>query len=100
MRRIRRRRPIVDKYKGRFDAGWDAIRQQWYERQKQLGIIPQDTELAPRNPGVEPWDKLPETQKKLALQLQEAFAGVPRPHRRADRPADDVPRRSASSTTR
>ncbi|UFX43933.1 arylsulfatase [Bradyrhizobium sp. 41S5] len=66
--------PYVDKYKGRFDAGWDTIRQHWYERQKQLGIIPPDTELAPRNPGVEPWNKLPDTQKKLALKLQEAFA--------------------------
>lgn len=64
----------VDKYKGRFDAGWDAIRQQWYERQKELGIIPPNTELAPRNPGVAPWDELPDTQKKLALKLQEAFA--------------------------
>ncbi|MBF2930551.1 sulfatase-like hydrolase/transferase, partial [Pseudomonas aeruginosa] len=61
----------VDKYKGRFDAGWDAIRQQWYERQKELGIIPPNTELAPRNPGVAPWDELPDTQKKLALKLQE-----------------------------
>jgi arylsulfatase len=64
----------VDKYRGRFDAGWDAIRLEWYERQKQLGIIPPNTELAPRNPGVEPWDKLGETQQKLALKLQEAFA--------------------------
>jgi arylsulfatase len=36
----------LDKYRGKFDAGWDVVRQQWYERQKQLGIIPQDTELA------------------------------------------------------
>ncbi|MDW4701997.1 arylsulfatase, partial [Escherichia coli] len=50
------------------------IRQQWYERQKELGIIPPNTELAPRNPGVAPWDELPDTQKKLALKLQEAFA--------------------------
>lgn len=64
----------VDKYKGRFDAGWDAVREQWYARQKQLGIIPPNTELAPRNPGVEPWDQLPEMQQKLALKLQEAFA--------------------------
>jgi arylsulfatase A-like enzyme len=64
----------VDKYKGRFDAGWDAVRQQWYERQKRLGVIPQNTELAPRNPGVEPWDKLSATQQNLALKLQEAFA--------------------------
>ena len=64
----------VDKYRGRFDAGWDVVRQQWYERQKELGIIPADTELAPRNPGVEPWDTLPDMQKKLALKLQEAYA--------------------------
>jgi arylsulfatase A-like enzyme len=65
---------FLDKYRGRFDAGWDVVRQQWYERQKALGIIPQDTELAPRNPGVEPWDSLPDAQKRLALKLQEAFA--------------------------
>jgi arylsulfatase len=64
----------VDKYRGRFDAGWDAVREQWFERQKALGIIPADTALAPRNPGVEPWDSLPDVQKKLALKLQEAFA--------------------------
>jgi arylsulfatase len=64
----------LDKYKGRFDAGWDAVRQQWYVRQKKLGIIPADTELAPRNAGVEPWDKLGADQKRLACRLQEAFA--------------------------
>lgn len=68
-------KPFLDKYKGRFDAGWDAIRQQWFERQKSLGIIPSDTELAPRNKGVEPWDSLPAEQQQLALRLQEAFAG-------------------------
>jgi arylsulfatase len=66
--------PFLDKYRGRFDAGWDAVRQQWFERQKALGIIPRDTELAPRNPGVEPWDTLPVLQQKLACRLQEAFA--------------------------
>ncbi len=65
----------IEKYRGRFDAGWDKVRQDWFERQKKLGIIPADTELAPRNPGVEPWDSLSENQKKLALRLQEAFAG-------------------------
>jgi arylsulfatase A-like enzyme len=64
----------VQKYKGRFDAGWDVVRQQWFERQKALGIIPPQTKLAPRNPGVEPWDALPDVQQKLALKLQEAFA--------------------------
>ncbi|MBS0332950.1 MAG: arylsulfatase, partial [Proteobacteria bacterium] len=65
---------FVDKYRGRFDAGWDIVRQQWFDRQKAMGLIPPDTDLAPRNPGVEPWDALPEVQRKLALKLQEAYA--------------------------
>ncbi len=65
----------LEKYRGKFDAGWDVVRQQWYERQQQLGIIPPGTKLAPRNPGVEPWDDLSDDEKTLALRLQEAFAG-------------------------
>ncbi|MEZ5383608.1 MAG: arylsulfatase [Microthrixaceae bacterium] len=62
------------KYRGRFDEGWDVVRQRWYERQLELGVIPAHTVLAPRNPGVEPWDDLPENQRRLAARLQEAFA--------------------------
>ncbi|WP_298281282.1 arylsulfatase [uncultured Bradyrhizobium sp.] len=68
-------KPYIDKYRGKFDAGWDVVRQQWYQRQKQLGIIPEDTELAPRNPGVKPWAELSPDEQRLALRLQEAFAG-------------------------
>ena len=63
------------KYRGKFDAGWDVMRQIWFERQKQLGVIPANTDLAPRNPGVEPWDQLSPVQQKLAARLQEAYAG-------------------------
>ena len=62
------------KYRGAFDEGWDVMRRRWYERQLELGVIPAGTELAPRNPGVEPWDELPENQQRLAARLQEAFA--------------------------
>jgi len=62
------------KYRGRFDAGWDVIREEVYKRQLEMGIIPEGTELAPRNPGVEPWDDLSENQKRFACRLQEAFA--------------------------
>ena len=62
------------KYRGRFDAGWDAARDEWFARQQAMGIVPPTTELAPRNPGVEPWDTLPENHRLLALRLQEAFA--------------------------
>jgi len=65
----------IAKYRGRFDAGWDAIREQWFARQKAMGIVPADTELAPRNPGVKPWAELSESEQTLALRLQEAFAG-------------------------
>ncbi len=62
------------KYRGRYDDGWDAVRQRWFERQLELGVIPAGTELAPRNPGVDAWDDLPENQRRLACRLQEAFA--------------------------
>ena len=65
----------IAKYRGRFDAGWDAIREQWFARQKAMGIVPADTELAPRNPGVKPWAELSAPEQTLALRLQEAFAG-------------------------
>ena len=62
------------KYRGRFDEGWDVVRERWHARQLELGVIPEGTELAPRNPGVDPWDDLPENQQRLACRLQEAFA--------------------------
>jgi arylsulfatase A-like enzyme len=62
------------KHRGRYDEGWDVARDRWFARQKQLGIVPANTELAPRNEGVEPWDTLPENQRRLASRLQEAFA--------------------------
>ena len=62
------------KYRGRFDEGWDVVRERWYRRQLAEGLIPPGTKLAPRNPGVEPWDSLPENQRRLAARLQEAFA--------------------------
>jgi arylsulfatase len=62
------------KYRGRFDAGWDAARDEWFARQQETGIIPPGTDLAPLNPGVDPWDSMPESQQRLAARLQEAFA--------------------------
>ena len=64
----------IDKYKGKYDEGWDVIRQKWYEKQLDLGIIPSDAELSPRNRGVEPWEELTEEQKALYAKMQEAFA--------------------------
>jgi len=65
-----------DKYRGRFNAGWDAARESWFARQKALGIIPADTELAPHNPGVKPWAELSDKEQLFAARLQEAFAAM------------------------
>ncbi len=64
----------MEKYRGKFDEGWDVARQRWFERQLASGVVPEGTRLAPRNPGVDAWDDLPENQKRLACRLQEAFA--------------------------
>jgi arylsulfatase A-like enzyme len=62
------------KYRGRYDEGWDVVRERWFRRQLELGVIPPHTTLAPRNPGVEAWADLPESDRRLAARLQEAFA--------------------------
>lgn len=69
-------REYIDKYRGRFDQGWDVIREERLARQKELGIVPQDCELAPPNEDVRPWDSLSEDAKKVCLRYQEAFAGM------------------------
>ena len=62
------------RHRGKYDEGWDIARERWFAKQIEQGLIAPDTQLAPRNPGVEAWESLPENQKKLALALQEAFA--------------------------
>jgi arylsulfatase len=64
----------LEKYRGRFDDGWDVARERWFARQMEMGLFPEGTELAPRNPGVEAWDSMPENDRRLAARLQEAFA--------------------------
>ena len=68
-------REYIEKYRGRFDSGWDEVRERWFERQIGLGIVPKGTTLSPRNPGVQPWAELSDNQRIFAARLQEAFAG-------------------------
>ena len=65
----------IDMYDGVYDKGWDVIREQRFEKQKELGIIPATTELAPTNPGVEKWDDLSADQKKAFTRLKQTYAG-------------------------
>ncbi len=64
----------LDKYRGAFDQGWDAVRDEWFANQQELGLLAEGTQLAPRNPGVEAWADMPEVHQRLAARLQEAFA--------------------------
>ena len=68
-------REWADKYKGTFDEGWDAYRQQVFERQKELGVIPQDAELTERPDLFPAWDSLNESEKKLYVRQMEVYAG-------------------------
>ncbi|MEM7406504.1 MAG: arylsulfatase [Pseudomonadota bacterium] len=68
-------RAYIDKYRGRFDRGWDAVRAEYFERQIRLGVIPEDAELSPRNPGIKAWDELDGDAQRLFARMQEAFAG-------------------------
>ncbi len=65
----------IDQYRGKFDQGWDEVRKEWYARQQELGIIPEGTELAPRNPGVRAWEDYSDNAKRFLATFQEAFAG-------------------------
>ena len=65
----------ADKYKGKFDGGWDAYREHVFKRQKELGIIPKDAELSRHDPDVQDWNALPADEKKLYARMMEVFAG-------------------------
>jgi len=64
-----------DKFRGKFDAGWDKVREETYKRQLKEGIIPADTQLTPRPDWVKPWDSLSADEKKLYAAFMENFAG-------------------------
>jgi arylsulfatase len=64
----------IDKYKGKFDMGWDEAREQILARQKELGIVPPDTALTERIDVIPAWDSLPDEEKKLYARQMEVFA--------------------------
>lgn len=66
----------IAKFKGQFDQGWDKVREETFVRQKKLGVIPQNTKLTPRMPGVSAWDSLSADQKKLYAREMEVYAAA------------------------
>ena len=64
----------ADKYKGKFDQGWDKLREEIFTRQKELGVIPPDAELTARPHEIPAWDEMPEELKPILSRQMEIFA--------------------------
>ena len=70
----------ADKYKGKFDAGWDKLREETFARQKKLGAIPADAELTKRHKEIPAWDDMPETSSQCCAgrwKSMPAFSNTP-----------------------
>ncbi len=65
----------IDKYKGKFDQGWDKMREETLERQKKLGIVPSGTKLAPKPKDIKDWASLSADEKKIFSRQMETYAG-------------------------
>lgn len=66
----------LEKFRGQFDKGWDKVREESFERQKAMGLIPIDSVLSPRPDSLPAWDSLDAAHKKVAARLMEAFAAT------------------------
>ncbi len=64
----------IRRHRGRYDRGWDDVRAERFRRQQELGIVPEGTRLAPRNPDVPAWSELTDDQRRLAARGQEVYA--------------------------
>jgi arylsulfatase len=65
----------ADKYKGKFDQGWDKLREETFARQKKLGVIPQDCQLTQRHKEIPSWDEMPAALKPVLIRQMEVYAG-------------------------
>lgn len=65
----------ADKYDGKFDEGWEALRQMTFEKQKEMGWIPQDAVLNPLAKGMQKWDDIPKSNREFQVRLMEIYAG-------------------------
>lgn len=64
------------RYRGRYDAGWDVLRRERFERQRAMGLIEPNAGFAPRNPGVPAWDSLDDAQRALFARHMETYAAL------------------------
>jgi arylsulfatase A-like enzyme len=64
-----------DKYKGKFDDGWDSLRERTLARQKELGVVPEDAELTARPEEIPAWEEMPDDLKPILARQMEVYAG-------------------------
>jgi arylsulfatase len=65
----------ADRYRGAFDQGWDLLREETFARQKELGVVPADAELTPRDAAFPAWDDVPDHLKPFYARQMEVYAG-------------------------
>ena len=65
----------ADKYKGKFDQGWDKLREETIAHQKALGVIPSDCQLTKRHDEIPAWDDMPDALKPILRRQMEVYAG-------------------------
>jgi arylsulfatase len=65
----------ADKYKGKFNQGWDKLREEIFARQKKLGVIPPDCQLTQRHKEIPSWDEMPAALKPVLIRQMEVYAG-------------------------
>lgn len=65
----------IAKYKGKFDKGWDVLREETLVRQKRLGVVPANTALAPKPAAIKDWKDLSQAEQTLFARQMEVFAG-------------------------
>jgi arylsulfatase A-like enzyme len=68
-------KPYIEKYKGKFDAGWDKYREETFARQKKMGIIPENAKLTPRPKEIPAWDEQSDAAKRVYRRLMENYSG-------------------------
>lgn len=66
----------IDKFKGKFDMGWDELRKQIHQRQLELGVIPPGTKLTPRPDAIEAWESLDKEHQEVFARMMEVYAGA------------------------
>ena len=68
--------PYIEKYRGRYEDGYETLRPSRLAKQKELGIVPESTELSPRPDDTPAWNDLPEDERRFSARTHEAFAGM------------------------